>query len=262
MCLHVKVVAPFVAVEMRGDGGGCRADFGEFRKRVNLHVEVAVGAVDFEAVEFAFAEVRDEDFPDAGTAEHAHLVAASVPAVEVADDRNGLGVGGPYGELHAFETLVFYEVCAELAVEFVVRARGDEVPVEFGENRLECVRVGEFVLVTVVLLDDKVVEERLEFGVKDGFEESCVAEFDEIKFYFTVDGFTADESRLRLVRAYGCLDAAIRLEWVNAQHVKRVLAVEVPDGEHLLPSQACKIGPFHTALSLVCFFVKNINIFT
>ena len=260
--LHVEVVAPFVAVEVRGDGGGCRAHFAEFRERVHFHVEVAVGAVDFETVEFAFTEVRDEDFPDAGTAEHAHLVAASVPAVETANNGNGLGVGGPDGELHAFETLVFHEVCAELAVEFVVRARGDEVPVEFGEDRLECVRIGEFVLIAVVLLDDKVVEERLEFGVEDGLEEACVTELDEIELNFSVDGFTADESRLRLVRAYGGLDATIRLERVNTQYVERVFAVKVPDGEHLLPSQACKIGPFHTALSLVCFFVENINIFT
>ena len=48
--LHVEFVAPFVAVQVGGDGGGGRAHFGEFGQRVHLHVEVAVGAVDFETV--------------------------------------------------------------------------------------------------------------------------------------------------------------------------------------------------------------------
>ena len=65
MRLHVKLVAPFVTIEMCGDGCCCRAYFGEFCKRIHFYMQLTICAVDFKAVEFAFAKIRNENFPDA-----------------------------------------------------------------------------------------------------------------------------------------------------------------------------------------------------
>ena len=128
---HIKVVAPFITVEVRRDGGCCRADFCKLCERVDFDVQVAVGTMNFKTVKFAFAEVRNEDFPNAARAEHAHLVAATVPAVEVAYDRNGIGVRCPDGEVNALESLVFDDVCAKFAVKFIMGASRNQVAVKF-----------------------------------------------------------------------------------------------------------------------------------
>lgn len=233
---HIKFVAPFVTVEVRCDGGCGWANFTHLCERVHLHVEVPVGSVDFEAVEFALAEVRNEDFPNAACAKHAHLVAVTVPAVEVADDGNGLGVRCPYGELHSLEALVFHKVCAELAVEFVVRACCNQVAVEFGKDRLEGVRICNGVFNAIGLADNQVVEERLEFHVENSFEESGIPEFYKVEFHFPVAGFSAYKRGLRLVCSNGRLDTAVRFQRMDAQCGKRVLAVKIPNGKHLLSS--------------------------
>ena len=186
MRLHVKFVAPFVTVEVSRDGCCCRTDFGEFCERVHFHMELAIGTVDFKTVEFAFAKIRNENFPDAACAEHAHLVTASIPAVEVPDDRYRVGVRCPYGKVDALESLMFDEVCAELAVEFVVRAGGNEVPVEFAQHGHECVRIDERVFVAVVLADNQLIKEWFVFQVEDGFEKSRVIDFYKVKFFGTV----------------------------------------------------------------------------
>ena len=255
--LHVEVVTPFVAVEVSGNGGRGRADFAELCERVHLHVQVAIGAVNLEAVEFAFAEVRDEYFPDARTAEHAHLVTPAVPAVEAADDGNGFCVRSPYGELHALESLVLHEVCAQLAVELVVRTGRNQVSVEFAKYGLEGVRVGQRVFVLVALLDDEVVEERLVVHVQDGFEEPCIAELYKIKLHFAVARFPTNKGCLRLVCADDGLDSLVCFERVDAENREWVSCVKVPYGLHVFCGKASKVVPIHT-ISLVNSFFRYI----
>ena len=245
---HVEVVAPFVAVKVRGNGGGCRTDFAELCERVHLHMQVAVGSVNLEAVEFAFANVRNENFPDACRAKHAHLVAAAVPAVEAANHGDGAGVRCPNGKVDALETLVFNKVCAELAVKFVMRAGGNQVAVKVRKDGEECIRVGERVFVAVVLLDNQVVKERFVFFVENRFEESRVTDFHEIKFIFTVARFSANETGLRLIGANHCLDTTICIQRVNSQNGKRIFRTKIPNGSHIFRREARKVVPFHTIL--------------
>ena len=61
----------------------------------------ALRADDLVLVDRAVAERRDEDLPDAGVHALAHRVAAAVPAVEVADDRDAPRVRRPHREVHA-----------------------------------------------------------------------------------------------------------------------------------------------------------------
>ena len=54
-----------------------------------------------ELVALAVRQIGHENLPDAGGREQPHRVDAAVPAVEVADDADAIGVGRPHGEVHA-----------------------------------------------------------------------------------------------------------------------------------------------------------------
>ena len=76
----------------------------------------------------------DEALPDAGGAARGEPVGARVPAVEVADHRDVVGVGGPHGEGRPGRAVQRGEVAAELAVEVVVAALVEEVQVVVGDG--------------------------------------------------------------------------------------------------------------------------------
>src|SRR5574344_2210988 len=280
MGVHVELVVPFVAVEVRRDGRGRGAEFAVFRERIRLGDETPVLRVNLEAVEFVFAEFRNENFPHAGGAYHAHRMAAPVPAIEVADDSDVPGVRRPHGELHAFESLVFDEVRAELAVEFVMRAALDEVAVEIREHVGERVMIDDGILDVVFEADVQTVEERLEFAIERRFEESGVADFYKVEndaglcrmggfslFFrvlpldfdnFIFNGFglllcgknclAAYEGRVRLVRAYDGFESAVRFQGMNAEKCERVRTMEFINGIHLFGSKSRKTLQVHCVL--------------
>ncbi len=64
-----------------------------------------------------------------------HGMGVGVPAVEVADDGDALGVRGPDGEIGAGFAVDGDEMRAKLVVETVVAALVEEVEVHVGEQR-------------------------------------------------------------------------------------------------------------------------------
>ena len=98
---HPLLVAPLVARDVADDGRRLRRRFEGDAERVGLRQQRAGRRADLELVPFAVGEIGNEDLPDAAGHEQPHRVDASVPAVEVADDADALGVGRPDGEVHA-----------------------------------------------------------------------------------------------------------------------------------------------------------------
>src|SRR2546423_10663598 len=92
-------------------------------------------------VERARAEVWDENLPDAGDAETTHLVKATVPVVEVADDAHAVGARSPHCERDAADASEVAQVRAEFFVETPVAALAEEVFVERVERGHEGVWV-------------------------------------------------------------------------------------------------------------------------
>ena len=85
---------------------------------------------------------------------------ASVPRVEIADDRDRARVRRPDGERSAGDAVDFADVCPELLVQLFVAPLHGEVLVELAERRQECVRVAERERVPVRVLDLELVSER------------------------------------------------------------------------------------------------------
>src|SRR5690606_26277340 len=135
-------VAPLVPRRAGDDGGGGRTVLEPLPERIGLDPQRAGLAVaDLVLIERARVEPRHEELPDAGPAAHGERVAAAVPAVELADHADPLGVRRPDGEPHAANAVAFVEMCAERAVRALVEAASE--PLELGpvDQRRKAVRV-------------------------------------------------------------------------------------------------------------------------
>ena len=132
---HPVGVVP-VVVEVPDDGAGARRSLVMIAVRVGLvdavHVEARTQVV---LVDRSLADAGDEALPDAGVAAGRHGVGVGVPAIEVADDGDALGVRRPDGEVGAGLAVNGDEMRAKLVVETVVAALVEEVEVHVGEER-------------------------------------------------------------------------------------------------------------------------------
>src|SRR5579884_1329618 len=97
--------------------GGARRLFHRGRVRIGLeHGRTAAARTNFVLVTFARLKLRDEQLPDSGAAKRSHLMDPSIPAIEVADHANALGIRRPYREGDADDTAMLDRVRAELLV--------------------------------------------------------------------------------------------------------------------------------------------------
>ena len=142
---HPLAVVPFV-VRDEDFRGGVRRDFGGEGHRVGSVGHGAVDAVHPELVEAVGGETRPEQLPDPGGTQHPHRGVDSVPAVELADQADALGVRGPHGERHPLDHTVGCgeraRVGAQDLPESLVAALGEQVQVDLAEGGQEPVAVG------------------------------------------------------------------------------------------------------------------------
>ena len=139
----MRLVAPVVTHRRGGDRGGGRAQLRAERERIGLQRQPdAVGSDDLVFVGLALADIGDEDLPDAGVEAVPHRMAAAVPVVEGADDRNPPGVGRPDREVHARGALMRHQMRAELVEQAQMRALGNVVVVHRSEHRAERIGIG------------------------------------------------------------------------------------------------------------------------
>ena len=109
------VVAPVVAGQVPGDAGGLRGPLVVEGDRVALLQRLAGGGADGELVAVAVPESGHVAAPHAGRAAP-QFVGPRGPAVPVADDRDGAGVGGPDPEPHAAGPVPLFGVGPEVLV--------------------------------------------------------------------------------------------------------------------------------------------------
>lgn len=151
--LQPGVVTPRVGA-VGDDRAGRGSRLGQACHGVGLVAQHVVGAAHGELVDAADGDVGDEELPHARLAEQPHRVGALVPAVEVADDVNGLGPGRPHREGHAGDLTHRAVVSArprpEHGPQLLVAALADEVQVDLPEGGDEAVGVVADVLDAVL----------------------------------------------------------------------------------------------------------------
>ena len=127
-------VAPSVPRGLGYDRGSARRDFGGEGERICLQGQPLVGGHDLVLVPGAGLHSRQENLPNARTAQRAHGVHAPVPEVPVADDPYRLGVWRPNRESGAGHTFVGPGVSAQDFPEAAVTPLVVQVKVEVPEG--------------------------------------------------------------------------------------------------------------------------------
>ena len=137
-------IVPDEGVDPRGERGGGRPHLGGEADRIGLEgQQLALRPDDLVFIGGALRHLGGKDLPDADAEAAAHLMAAAIPAVEIADDSDAPGIGRPDGKMHAGDALMGDEMGAEPLIDALMRALGEEVVVERPEDRTEGVRVVE-----------------------------------------------------------------------------------------------------------------------
>ena len=153
------------------DGSRLGAELAEETLRIGLLKQCARLRLDLVLVDRPIAEVRDEQFPDAGAAALAQRMRPAIPAVEVADHAHALSVGRPYGENDACGATVFDDVGAELLIRAEVVALVEKLQVEVAQDGQEAVRVATLAGQAVFVQNAYLVGEDLlrsgELGLKE-----------------------------------------------------------------------------------------------
>ena len=109
--------------------------------RIDLQERLLVVTLDLILIEAARGEVRDEQLEYAGIAETLHHMAAAIPEVEVADDRNTLCVRCPYGERDTIDAVDPDRMCPHLLIDVIPDATLILLDIAVGIDRREGIRV-------------------------------------------------------------------------------------------------------------------------
>ena len=118
-----------------------------------------MAALDLVLVDFALAEVGNEDLPDPGGAAIAHGMPAAVPVIEIADDADSLRIGGPDGEVDSAKPSMGSDMGTEPLVIAVVRPFAEQVQVKIGEDRPKEIGIDEFPRVSLAVFDPQTIGE-------------------------------------------------------------------------------------------------------
>ena len=139
---HIFGVCPGEVGAVGDHRRGRRPQLGFEAERIGLQRQQrAVGSRKLEFVDGSGLEVRDEDLPQPAVHALAHLAAASVPSIEIADDGGARGVRRPEGEQHALDAFVLGKLRPEAAVQLAMGAFAQEIVVERTESRSKRIRV-------------------------------------------------------------------------------------------------------------------------
>src|SRR5215217_3588159 len=122
-CAHPVTVRPWERLRPGNDGCASGSRLACASHRIGfLRQELAIGPDQFVLVALARAETRDEELPDSGLSAQTHGVTPPVPAVEVTDYGDTLGIRRPDSKAHAGHAFDRYGLSAEHVAELVMRA--------------------------------------------------------------------------------------------------------------------------------------------
>jgi hypothetical protein len=141
-CFAPRLVGPDVLRQVPDDRGSARAQLGGVPVGIGLVDTLARKArLDAVLVERALADGGHEALPDAGRSPLNERRSLLVPAVELTDDADRIGIRRPHGELHPGLAGARNHVRPELRVDADVGALIEEVEIEFRQQAIRIARV-------------------------------------------------------------------------------------------------------------------------
>ena len=136
-----RLIVPAIGRGVVDDRGGLRRRLERPRERIGLLQNRAGSGANLELVFLAVRQVGDEHFPHAARREQPHRMDSAVPAVEVADHADAVGVGRPHREVDAGRRADDDPVRAELVEHSLVRAFAEQVQIEVGQHAPIAIRI-------------------------------------------------------------------------------------------------------------------------
>lgn len=131
---HPVVVVP-VAPDHPNDRGVLGRVLAAEPDRIGLQrQDLTARSADLIFVGRSLPETGDEDLPHPRRATLAHGMAAAVPDVEVANNRDPLGIRGPDGKMRAIGAFMRDDMRAQHLPQAAVRALAKQVFVHFTQN--------------------------------------------------------------------------------------------------------------------------------
>src|SRR5205085_11927688 len=168
---HPLLVSPEIAVELVDHGSGRRRHFGAERIWIRFQqARAAVAGADLVLVAGAGSDVRDEQLPDSGRADAAHLVQPPVPGIEIADYGHRARRRRPDRERRPEYALGMARVRAEALPDALVTPFRDQVGIELAEGGEEAVRITQREARATAIVDLQKVTEDLLAAVQASLE--------------------------------------------------------------------------------------------
>src|SRR5580704_16582128 len=134
-------IIPLMLVDIHDDGSIVGTLLSREAIRIGFQSPVASPRLNFELVQRAFVEARNEKLPESRLAAYSHRVNPAVPEIKISDDADAQGVRRPHAEVNAANAGHFAYVRAKLFVFLVMRAFARKVEIVVGEQRRESVSV-------------------------------------------------------------------------------------------------------------------------
>src|ERR1700721_1368082 len=94
-------IIPLMLVDIHDDGSIVGTLLSREAIRIGFQSPVASPRLNFELVQRAFVEVRNEKLPDSRLAAYSHRVHAAVPEIKISDDADAQRIRRPHAEMNA-----------------------------------------------------------------------------------------------------------------------------------------------------------------
>src|SRR5436190_3943546 len=164
------LIGPLEFPVVPNDGIVARVAFEEEAERVGLLDDVPLAIANFVFVLVALLYARDKNFPDAGLAKRTHQVETAIPIVEVADDADALGVGGPDGEAGAGHAINSAQLGAQLIIDAELLALAEQIQIRFADGGQEGIGIARAMHLAGAIRDYQLISVNTVCGGGGAFE--------------------------------------------------------------------------------------------
>ena len=155
--------------------GALRAHLRFKSVRVGFHPQVAVSIDKLEFIQLAVQRAGNKQLPDAGLFAQAHRMTATVPVVELADNRYPAGVRRPNREARADHAVHSVGMRAQRFIRTQMRAFRQQPDIEILQQRAKTIRVINQVLLPVPG-DGQLIAKRIFAARQNAAEETARVE--------------------------------------------------------------------------------------
>src|SRR5260221_5775628 len=107
------------------------------RERIAFQNDLTRAVTQFKFIVSAFANLRNEDFPNSGFRSLSHGINSSIPSIEIADYGNPLRIGSPDRQDDSVVAIDLGQVSAHFLVNLIVSPLAKKMHIQFAEQSSE-----------------------------------------------------------------------------------------------------------------------------